>query len=103
MKEIVKINLNPWGTAVLLHQTATGKAFSMSLTLLFSGKTSASELKRLLWSHEQTAWESKGMGEKRSSVPKGGALMWLKKGIKISDRGFSIMLGKISTKSLNGE
>lgn len=43
MKEIVKINLNPWGTAVLLHQTATGKAFSMSLTLLFSGKTSASE------------------------------------------------------------
>lgn len=37
---------------------------------------------------------SMGLGEKSSSVPKGGVLTWLKKGIKSSDRGFSTMLGK---------
>lgn len=35
--------LCPWGIAVLLHQPATGEAFRMSLTLLFLGRTSASE------------------------------------------------------------
>lgn len=95
MKEIIKIHLDPspLRDRCLLTPNLTSKAYSMSLTLLFLGRTSAFETEETSlkpWA----AWERKGMGEKRSSPPRGGVLICLKKGIKTSDRGFSTVLYK---------